>query len=387
MSEKENKFILGDNSDGYRRNSEETQPFVLPERSVRRQQTPPERKSAPKRPPTRTRTQPATRKAPAKTASSLLKKEPAKRRAAGQSAQKSRTGNRPVQQKQVLSQNEKRKLHNEQRRRQRRRKQMLTYAAVCVAVLALAAVLSLTMFFQINEFVIEGDSPYTDEQIINASGLSMGENIIRCDADSVGEKLSEALPYIDDASVERSASGRVTITVKNAVPYWSVLNGDKCVLIGGDGKVLEIADAEKALEAIIVQGVVVQQAVPGQAVVLQEDVPFSFLDSIGASITSAGIEKLTSLNLSDTDYMQALYDGRINIIIGTSDDLSMKLALASEVINRENEIDPAQYGTIDLTIDDMAYFRPLEEDAPYANEPETSADNTDNSASDSGAIA
>lgn len=377
MSEKENKFILGDNSDGYRRSNDETQPFALFEKPVKRRQTPTERKPVQKRPYERAK------------GSSQLRKRPVSAAKSGSPVKRSQA--KPVQRKtaqqnQVLSQNEKRKLHNEQRRKQRRRKQILTYAAVCAAVLLLAVVLSLTVFFQINEFVIKGDSPYTDEQIIDASGLGMGENIIRCDADSVGENLSTALPYIGSATVERSASGKVTITVKTVSPYWSVINGEQAILIDATGKVLEIAGAEKALEATIVQGVIVKEAVPGQAVVLQDDVPFSFLDGIGKSIISAGITKLTSLNLSDVDYMQALYDGRINIIIGTSDNLGMKLALASEVIQRENSIDPAQYGTIDLTIDDMAYFRPQEEDAPYPEE-ETSAEDTDNVPSSDSAIA
>lgn len=373
MSEKENKFILGDNSDGYRRSSEETQPVVLPEYTVRRQQPAPARKPA-QRPSAKGRPAPKTRR---KTVASKGVKKPVKRKTTGK-----------PEENQVLSRNEKIKLHNEQRRRQKRRKQIINYAAVCLAVLALAVVLSLTVFFQVNEFVIKGESPYTEEEIINACGIRMGENIIRCDAKSVGDKLSQALPYIGSAAVERSASGKVTITVKTVKPHWSVINGEQAVLIDKSGKVLEVGPAEKALEATIVQGVVVAEAVPGQAVVLQEDVPFSYLDTIGKAISSASIDKLTSLNLSDTDYMQALYDGRINIIIGSSDNLTMKLALASEVIKRENSIDPAQYGTIDLTIDDMAYFRPQEEDAPYsAPEEETSAEDTDNTASDTAAVA
>ncbi len=383
MSEKENKFILGDNSDGYRRSTEETQPFVLPERPVKRQQAPTQRPAAPQRPSGRTHQSPSVRKAPGTAAD----KSGAKRRPASRPAASQRTRSNAPQQRQVLSQNERRKLHNEQRRRQRRRKQIMTYTAVCIAVLALAVILSLTVFFQINEFAVEGDSPYTDEEIINSCGLSMGENIIRCDADSVSDNLAAALPYIGGATVERSASGKVTITVEATSPYWSVLDGEHAVLFDASGKVLEIAAAEKALEATIVQGVVVEQAVPGQAVVLGQEIPFSFLDAVGDAITSAGITELTSLNLSDTDYMQALYDGRINIIIGTSDNLVMKMALAAEVIGRENEIDPTQYGTIDLTIDDMAYFRPQEEDAPYQDGDESSSEDTDNGSSTDGAVA
>lgn len=386
MSEKDNKFIPGDYSNGYRRSADETRPFVMPERPAGQRPTQ-QRAAAPKKPTQQARPAASAQRKKAAAASSANR--PLRRRPNGQPApaRQQSHGSAP-QQGQVLSQNERRKLHNERRRRQRRRKQILTYAAVCIAVIALAVVLSLTVFFQINEFVIEGDSPYTDEQIINACGLSMGENIICCDADSVSDNLASALPYIGSAVVQRSASGRVTITVEATEPCWSVIDGEQAVLIDASGKVLEIAAAEKALEATIVQGIVVDESVvPGQAVAFKYDVTFSFLDNVGKAIAAAGITDLTSLNLSDTDYMQALYDGRINIIIGTSDNLSMKLALAAEVIKRENEIDPEQYGSIDLTIDNMAYFRPQEEGYEGTENTQDSADDTDNAPSDSGTVA
>ncbi len=349
MSEKENKFILGDNTSGYRRSadSEKTQPIALPSRQpVRRQAKPPVRPS---------------QRQPVKSRPTLneQRKSPAQRPARSGQAPVRRPSAQP-QQDDALSQNERRKLHNEQRRRQRRRKQLLNYAAVCAVVLVVAVVLSLTVFFKISEITVSGKSPYTDEQIIEASGIALGENVIRCDTDSVSGSLAKKLPYIGSAEVKRSLSGKVTITVETTAPMWSVINGETAMLIDSQGKLLEIGAPEIALEATIIQGVTVSTAVLGETVEFSDDVPFSFVKEIGDAMQAAGLDKITTLNLIDVDYIQALYDGRLTIIIGTVDNLDKKLALTAKVIERENEIDPGQYGTIDLTIDDKLYFRPEE---------------------------
>ena len=48
--------------------------------------------------------------------------------------------------------------------------------------------------------------------------------------------------------------------------------------------------------------------------------------------------------------------------IGGMSSVERKLALAAKVIERENEIDPMQYGRIDLSsVEGKAFFKPLEE--------------------------
>ena len=49
-------------------------------------------------------------------------------------------------------------------------------------------------------------------------------------------------------------------------------------------------------------------------------------------------------------------DARLTLQIGTLSGLERKLALAQRVINRENELNPEQYGTINLTVEGKAYF-------------------------------
>lgn len=183
MSDKDNKFIIGDNTDGYRRSgkNDATQQFSVHEnRRVRPQGQPRQPRQQPVEKPSQLSQRQPVRQRPPKQVGNA----PQKRRPNPNGAQ--RNGRQPVKQ-QSMSQNERRQQHSQMRKSQSRLKQLVRYALIAAATLGVVAVLSLTVFFRISEISVAGKSPYTAEQIINACGINVGENVIRCDKDSVSE--------------------------------------------------------------------------------------------------------------------------------------------------------------------------------------------------------
>ncbi len=358
MSEKENKFIFGDNSDGFRRSAtgDEAQPFREPPRpKPTAKRRPPQARTAQQRPPQRQAQRPSQRPPQRRNAQPPKKKSPAKGLFNSGRAYAKR--NVHIVEDKNLSPNERRRLHDQKRRERQKRKQTLTCIGAAAAVLLIAAVLSLTVFFRVEQITVKGDSPYTEEEVIYFSGIELGENIIRCGAGDASEKLSTSLPYIDSASVKRTLTGKVTITVKTTKAKWSFLNGDQAVLINAEGKVLEVGDPELALKGTVVQGVKIASATTGQIIVFDKENTYNKISSLGKAFEEAGLKNLTSLDLSVSSYIKAFYDGRIMLNIGSTDNIDRKLALAAKVIERENSVDPMQYATLDLTVDGKAYFR------------------------------
>ncbi len=374
MDENNDKFIIGDNTDGYRRSTsdydldlfaERKKPAEEPKhepqsRPARAQQKAPSKKNGAKVPSffTRKPSQPVPEKKGPSVKRHGKPPAPQSHKANGQAAK------RPSQPQEgrALSANERRRIHAEQRRAQRRRKAILQYIAIGVAVTAVMVVLSLTVFFKIDEIQIVGDSPYTDEQIIASSGISIDENIIMCDAKGVSDKLAKALPYIGSAEVERSLNGKVTITVKVTPGRYSFINGEAAVVINADGKVLGQVPAAEAVKYTVVQGLGIANAVPGETVTVNDTGAYELLKSVGAQLDAAGINKITSVDISNVYDISVVYDGRLTLIIGSTGSMDRKLALAAKVIERENEIDPMQYGRIDLgSVEGKAFFKPLEE--------------------------
>lgn len=97
------------------------------------------------------------------------------------------------------------------------------------------------------------------------------------------------------------------------------------------------------------------------------------IKSITDKVEKAQLNEITMLDISSLMSVKLSYQGRITLVLGEAENIASKLALARKVILRENQIDPQQYGEIDLTVDKKAYFKPLKETTtePQPEKPES----------------
>jgi len=394
MDENNDKFIIGDNTEGYRRSTVDYDLDLFAERKKPTEE-PKSEPSASK--PARGRGQqtPKVNKKSGAKSTSFFARKPSQPVPEKKGPSVKRHGKPPVlsdtkksgqmpknqaspAEERSLSENERRRLHAEQRRAQRRRKLLMQYIAIGVAVLGVMVALSLTVFFKIDEIEIVGKSPYTDKEIIAASGIKYDENIIMCDAKGVSEKLAKALPHIGSAAVKRSLNGKVTITVTETPGRYSFINGDKAVVVNAEGKVLEQTSAAQGEKFSVVRGVKVVKATPGETVELNDKGAFDLLKNFGGQLDKAGINKITEIDITDVYDISCVYDGRITLLVGGMGSVDRKLALASEVIKRQNQDNPGAYGRIDLdSVDGKAFFQPLEKPTETVPSEDTSVPDTD----------
>lgn len=409
MDDNNEKFIIGDNTDGYRRTNADYDLDLFSDPKRNKKPTPDPAPPAKKGAPAKNRSgrpqsaqkngffgRKPSKPVPKKEGPSVTRyaKPPreaqARSNAAQPNRQQQRSGQRPPQRPdrrppqrreqgnggRVLSGNEQRREHAQMRRAQRRRRLIIQYAAIGLVVLVAVVVLSLTVFFRIDEIKIEGESPYTDEEIIAACGIALDENVITCDADGVSERLSKALPYIGSAQVKRSLNGKVVITVEVTPGCYSFELGENIVVVDSSGKVLEhkVEQPEENYTEII--GAELSAATPGEQVQLIDPSMFTLLSDIHTKLDDSGVSDISSINVGDVYEITIVYDERITLEVGDTTNLDRKLALASMVIERENELSPDQYGVIDLgSVEGKAFFRPV--DPPEEPETETNEDATD----------
>ena len=62
--------------------------------------------------------------------------------------------------------------------------------------------------------------------------------------------------------------------------------------------------------------------------------------------------------MSDPAALTLTYDGRITIKLGAFADIPAKLKLAAGAVENEDRVNSGEYGTLDATITDKAYFKP-----------------------------
>ena len=103
--------------------------------------------------------------------------------------------------------------HNRKRRRNRGRLGLL-FKLLCLAALAAAVVFGATVFFQVETIAVSGNNRYTQEEIITASGVQIGDNLFRMNKGEIAQRIRESLPYVGAATVQRRLPSTLIIQVE-----------------------------------------------------------------------------------------------------------------------------------------------------------------------------
>jgi len=107
-------------------------------------------------------------------------------------------------------------------------------------LLIIFAVVSFTIgvFFRVSTIEVRGAVIYTDEEIIEAAGIDIGDNLFFINRFKAAGNVYARLPYISTASVDRSMPNKVIITVTESRVAARVFDGESWWSVDAGLKVL-----------------------------------------------------------------------------------------------------------------------------------------------------
>ena len=276
-----------------------------------------------------------------------------------------------------LSPESRAKYENDLRKVSRNRKILLVLSGGVFTVLVLV-VLSMTVLFNITSIkVTQAGKTYTAEQIIMASGLNVGDNMIRTNFNSAADRIESGLPYILEAKITKKLSGEVKISVTDTAEAFIVDFGKGDLLVTDkngkalktlkeypeDCKLMKIRSSSDAFSTI------------GSNFILSDSDESENYDAIRSKLEELGLlEKITEIDLRDPNSLKVVYENRLRLLIGNADDLDAKLKGAAETIKLENKNDPATIAEINLTIPKKVFVNPLTSLDPQDEKPEDKED-------------
>jgi cell division protein FtsQ len=245
------------------------------------------------------------------------------------------------------------------RYRRRRRAQLVFYIFLFLFIVAGAAVLSLTVLFKTESIQVTGTSSYSQEQIIEASGIRKGENLFLVKTRRAQELISKKLPYVGSVQVSRKLPAQIVIHVGKA-EVWGVLpyNG-KYVVLGTGGKVLELADKLPS-NCTVLSGLQIKEAKAGEQIQYKDASQESVLKSVVDTVKNDKLSKVTAMNFSSSYKILITYDGRIEINLGMPANLDYKIRFAKTLFDT-GKIKSTEKGSLNLSVaadNDTAYFDP-----------------------------
>lgn len=242
------------------------------------------------------------------------------------------------------------------RRRKRKRSffgRLFSILLVCVAVF-----IALAVFFKVTEITVEGESRYSGEEIIEASGVNIGDYMMFLSQSEIANSIKTKLHYAGEISVKRNYPDKLIITVNDSSVAGYIKESDGYWLIDKNCKVLERVTYEEIGPVAEILGVTAENPVEGKILALDgsdnnkvsylsEILNYALSQEILGNIYCVDIENVTNAKLNYLD--------RFTIKLGSNSDLEYKFQMLTSILE---ELGEKVKGTIDLSDTSKFSFQP-----------------------------
>lgn len=236
------------------------------------------------------------------------------------------------------------------------------YKVLSVLLIAAAVIVACVVFFRVNTIEVVGNVRYTAEEIIEASGVKAGDNLIALAGGRVSASIRTQLPYVEGVALQRAYPDGLVIRVTERVAAASVDSAEGRWLISTQGKLLEKDNG--TIQTIQIDGLTAVGPYAGGMLqtIEEEGLTLDYVKQLLNALEGHGILlECTALDCAAATSMTLDYGiYRLKLPRGGDYDYCIRLALSALARGLETgAIQEGQGGLLDLTVmDGKAYFQP-----------------------------
>ncbi|HIT32298.1 MAG TPA: FtsQ-type POTRA domain-containing protein [Candidatus Enterenecus stercoripullorum] len=243
-------------------------------------------------------------------------------------------------------------------RRRRRGRFGGLYRVISILAVAVALIVACVVFFRINDVSVSGNERYSTEEIVEASGIRTGDNLIALSKSRVAGNIIARLPYVRSVAIDRLLPDRVLITVTEHTAAAAISDGSNWWYLAEQGKLLErVSDPGQVMT---ITGLTAQDPILSASVQVaqEEETTLSYVLALLTQLAGRGmLADCTALDCTAAASITLNY-GIYQVKLPRRTDYSEYLTLLQAAISSE-ELPENVPGTFDLTVQDgRAYFRP-----------------------------
>jgi len=228
-------------------------------------------------------------------------------------------------------------------------------------MVTLIALCSLLLCFRVKTITCEGNSIYTDQQLINAAGVSVGENLVTVQKAKAAGRIMTALPFVESVHIERVLPDTIVIHISEASAAFVISDGqDGYFLINSEGILSKHLDSTEAADYPVVTGIILENPeLDGSIEECTKNLEgvkavLALFDALNTYGLTGGVNEINVALLSD---ISLKYEKRFTVYFGTTKDLTYKVSYLAAMLR---DWDDNHAGSIDLTfeMEDNARFQP-----------------------------
>ncbi len=224
-------------------------------------------------------------------------------------------------------------------KRLRRRKRMMSVYIFVVLLLVLTVGLTMcfTFLFNIDKIVVSGESEeYTSLQIVEASEINAGDNLLRLDSKKAAKKILDKLTYVETAVVDRDFPSTLRINVTRCVPAYNIRFDDGVYLVSRKGKILSMGDVYTDIEKIpVITGYEPQMQEAGNMLVSENSNKNDAFEQFLNRFQRVDNSNISSIDMTNEHDIIVVYRNGMIFRMGNWSDVDYKLNLAETVMEDE----------------------------------------------------
>lgn len=227
---------------------------------------------------------------------------------------------------------------NKKRTRRRRRNFLGYYFIVIFLVITIGVSLSVTLLFNVKEIIVTGSTLYENVDIIKATGIVTGDNLVRLNTEDAEKNILEKMLYIDDVDIKKGFPDKLYINLTPSVAKAYIQCKGGYMLISKGWRILELTETPEDPALLVINGfdpVSTDKAMKAASIDAGKD---AIINQIMTQIDNQGLEKIVSIDISNKFRIKINYDNRINIIIQNSSDLEYKLRYAYQLLTQTPQL-------------------------------------------------
>lgn len=231
----------------------------------------------------------------------------------------------------------------------RKKKKNSLVAPISFLLVCLAIVFALGVFFRVQTIEVRGAESYTQEEIVDASGIDIGDNLFFINRSSAASSIFSRKPFVEEASVERILPSTIIINVEEsrALAYvdWE---GQTWMMTGGC-KMLGSGTAEEIQGLIHVKNLTPTNVSAGEIMTTEgeEALKMTYVQELLQCMEGFGMtEDVREIDIQNAANPTFEYLDRFTVKMGPNENTEYKLRMLLSAIQ---QMDSSLMGTVDLS--------------------------------------
>ncbi len=237
---------------------------------------------------------------------------------------------------------------------QRKKRKIIMRTIVTITIFT-GILLSFVLLFRVESFDVKNETSYSNEQIISSTNIKKGDNLFSFNEQETVLEMQKELPFLEDIDIKRSIPNKIVISATHATAAYTIEINDFWLILSEKLVILE-TQSEMPQGLVHISGAQIGQTyTEGTQLLFTDTLQQEILINLQSAVEKNEFYPINSIDVSDTLNIQFVYDSRIIVKIGNSNEIEEKLDFAHYILTSgdENTLAGAEQGILDVSSRDI----------------------------------